>query len=557
MLMADIRLITILPVPGVAQPAGVPSATTYAGPVIANFPTGSILSGFIVNRDPQGNPILRTDKGDIVFASRFFLKIGSEVVIRIENRAGHTQAHILSVNGQTPEQAEAQSAFAQDPEVIVGRETGAGQAHSGTTQSAQSFAAAIIRPVQTHLVSGTLLAAAPPVQGEPPAMPAGTQLILKLLTMQAAPAYATEATSIPASAAAAQPHSGAGQPAQANIPAAYTPYQKLAEQPAAAAAQPTPAHRPEAAPTALPGQTLAATIVTSDAGGSTLAHTPLGTVRLSLPFTGTPGNTLIFSIESIDMEPPVAHAPGQPETGETPLTELAMRWDSLKQMVSLLALANESFGQTIGQPYLPVMLNNPQQATLAPQQISAGLMLFIAALRGGDFRNWLGKANAQWLERAGHGELLKKAQGEFSTLAQLATQPATPGHWQALFFPLAMAGELHQVRFFTKRDRKQKQSPQQPDTDDTRFVVEVDMSQMGEIQMDGFIRRGEQQVQFDLMIRSLKPLEESVQSDILRIYTQTGEITGYRGLLLFQAVRQFPVNPMEELLTQHPGSVLA
>jgi hypothetical protein len=86
---------------------------------LANFPIGSVVSGFIINRDAAGNPILRTDSGDIAFASNFFLKIGSEVTIRIEHLAGNTSAHLLTVNGQAPEIAVTQTAFTNEPEVII------------------------------------------------------------------------------------------------------------------------------------------------------------------------------------------------------------------------------------------------------------------------------------------------------------------------------------------------------------------------------------------------------------------------------------------------------
>ncbi len=76
--------------------------------------------------------------------------------------------------------------------------------------------------------------------------------------------------------------------------------------------------------------------------------------------------------------------------------------------------------------------------------------------------------------------------------------------------------------------------------------------------MDGFVRRREQQhTQFDLVIRSLNPLPDPVQRDILQIYNDTGAITGYKGGLTFQTVREFPVNPMEEVAAHDTGAVVA
>jgi hypothetical protein len=112
--MVDVRLISILPPPAISQPSAAQTVTTQGSvatpPQISN---GSILSGFILNRDVTGNPILRTPTGDITFSTNFFLKIGSEVTIRIQTNAGVQSANILTVNGLPPEVAQTQSAFSR------------------------------------------------------------------------------------------------------------------------------------------------------------------------------------------------------------------------------------------------------------------------------------------------------------------------------------------------------------------------------------------------------------------------------------------------------------
>ena len=117
--MVDIRLITILPTPQVSGISQQSHITGGGGAgTISALPPGTTLSGFIINRDASGNPVLRTENDDVVFESQFFLKIGSEVEIRVQSSGGNSIARILSVNGQPPEVAEAQSAFGQEPEVI-------------------------------------------------------------------------------------------------------------------------------------------------------------------------------------------------------------------------------------------------------------------------------------------------------------------------------------------------------------------------------------------------------------------------------------------------------
>jgi hypothetical protein len=125
------------------------------------------------------------------------------------------------------------------------------------------------------------------------------------------------------------------------------------------------------------------------------------------------------------------------------------------------------------------------------------------------------------------------------------------------FFPIAVASELQQTRLFVKRDRKQKENNGiLSNEENTRFVLEMDLSQLGEIQMDGFVRNQNNKVQFDLIIRSLTKLSTEIENDILNIYNSIGELTGYKGSVSFQAVKEFPVNPMEEIIKDNHENVI-
>ena len=75
--------------------------------------------------------------------------------------------------------------------------------------------------------------------------------------------------------------------------------------------------------------------------------------------------------------------------------------------------------------------------------------------------------------------------------------------------------------------------------------------------MDGFVRRNEKDIQFDMMIRTLAPLPAAMQKDILQIYNDAGEMTGYKGSLVFQSVKEFPVNPMEDIVAHAMKAVMA
>jgi hypothetical protein len=564
--MDELRFLSIIASPSqnVKQPGIADSNSTNLPPIISRFPPGSILAGFVINRDAAGNPILRTESGDITFQSNLFLKIGTELVIRIENRSGHPQAHILTINGEPPPAAEKVSVLPPPTEGTSPQQASKAAAELPAAATTQAARPSI--PAATVNVQATITAT---LASNTPALPQGSQLVLKIISAEA-PAPTPQ---LPQPPQAPQ--------AQTTANPLYAAYAKAAGTQAAPPAIPTtPATTPATAPALppLPGTpTPAATTITSPAAATPLASgqvvqanvissTPAGETILQtsngINFqlnTTTPlaqGIRLTFEIGQITQ--PGATAPQQTNAEEpAPLTALARNWASLQQIMTLLR--TDTALQNMGITSLPLLVSGTQPqsgAGINPQAISSGLMVFIAALRGGDFRGWLGQDNARRLEDAGHGSLIRKAEGEFLSLGR-QFHDTQPGQWQTLFFPLATHGEVQQVRFFLKRDKKQKNDREGRVEEDTRFIVELELSQMGELQLDGFVRKDPELLEFDLYIRSRTPLDEATRRDIFAIYNDMAELTSYKGQLAFQTVQEFPVRPMEETHPEHIKDVSA
>ena len=538
--MADIRLINILSPLGVQQPqfpsGGAPSNQPI---LLVNFPAGSILSGFIINRDAAGNPLLRTEHGDVLFRSSIFLKIGSEIVIRVENRAGSTLAHILSIDGQPPEVvAGQQSHFYEEPDVIMSRAL--------TPSSLPASGSDNTSPVKpTVMINGHLLP-----QEEPGAWPtnhpSSQPFSFKVLSLATPSDSATPTNTV----------------ASAN-PSLYAVYAKTANtSPPLSSSQashlsaqnpgsiPTPVIHPSASIAArASSDIIAATIVSVEPTGAPLLQTPFGIVRLQPDVTFTLGTKLTLQIlTNIPETRSFVPTPNAPAATPAPIEKLAYEWNSIQKIASLL-LPYEKQNVI---PWLPVFNTGNSEHDMQPQNISSGLMFFVSALRGGDFSGWLGKRNIEWLRNSGHEALLQKAEAEFSLMSRTLTDATQqPNQWQAVFYPLAVDGKLEQIRFFVKRDRRRQKREFGKDEQDTRFVVEMNLSQLGALQFDGFVRRNPQQIEFDLYIRSRSQFSERMQKDIALIYNNIGQITGYQGNLLFQMVKDFPVNPMEDIQKKH------
>jgi hypothetical protein len=631
------------------------------------------LQGFIINRDATGNPIVRTDKGDIPFTTNFFLKIGSEVVIRVGNSGGNALANLISVDGKSPEASQNVSAFSNEPEVILSPQLAKSLQAQASANTGNVGANTPNNPGVT--VSGTVVSQPQATEPQTQALANGTQLSLKITSLttpatSTAPqvpttasqtaaqvsssSYATyaraaaattpapsattasevtasittpptiqsnplpAATTTPTNPLQAAPlpttsTSSAGQPvsaatnqapvtglasavtpplgAQAEEVAAPTPQAVTSAPlpqvtstttiPSAVATPPFPQSStadiaPEnnapntTAPTSTQIPTPAspntvvqkaqsslytATVIGNEASGEPLIQSPLGFIRLQASGQVPYGSQISFEV--LEATPPNPLNIPNPIDAAKPaqITELAHQWNSLQQIFSLLtgrSTLTELDEQLTNQQ---ATTNFTPQTTATGQTISSALLVFLSALKRNDFNNWLGYSNIRQLQSQGHDDLLKKAQGEFASLANQFTQ-SPPDQWQPLFFPIAVDGMLQQVRLFVKRDRKQNQQEEQRKEEDTRFVIEVDLTQLGELQMDGFVRKQDNKLQFDMVIRSLNGLSKEIQSDILRIYNDMGDITGYNGSITFQSVREFPVNPMQDIAASRDDVVV-
>ena len=174
-------------------------------------------------------------------------------------------------------------------------------------------------------------------------------------------------------------------------------------------------------------------------------------------------------------------------------------------------------------------------------------------MRGGDIKQWLGKQAVETIEQQQRSDLLIKLGAEFSTMRQFFVDSPSP-NWMAAFIPVSQQQEMQQARLFIKKDADEANKENQ--SGGTRFIMEVDLSHFGLMQFDGLVKKNAQQKQFDLIVRSFTPLPNDDQQAIRDIYTNSAEITGFTGGLMFQVSRPFPINPMREII-EHDRDVIA
>lgn len=162
-------------------------------------------------------------------------------------------------------------------------------------------------------------------------------------------------------------------------------------------------------------------------------------------------------------------------------------------------------------------------------QLGANVLFFLAALRGGDIRSWLGDGPMRVLERL-RPELAGRLGEEFSRLARLADEPGS-NDWRVAAVPFADGEDVHRIRFLTR------QSPQEEDKGDsghgTRFLVDVELTRLGRLQLDGLVAKDGKRV--DLLVRSNQPLPGRMRDDIRVIFQEAAALTGLQGGVGFQA----------------------
>lgn len=281
------------------------------------------------------------------------------------------------------------------------------------------------------------------------------------------------------------------------------------------------AHGPGTPPLAL-GQTLPGVVSTATAGGHPIVETPLGPIALATAAPPPPAGTRVV------LEVTSAPLPPAPPTPLMDSQQLFLRqalfadrqWPALNEAVEAL----EHAAPNAAVQMLHTALPRPDA------NLAANLMFFLAALRGGDLRSWLGDAPSRALQKI-NPALSTRLRDDLRQISRLADD-APGSDWRTVLVPFHDGERLDQIRLLTRRQDQEEEK----DADGgpgTRFVVDVTLSRLGHIQLDGLVDPGHRRL--DMVVRSDARLPSTVQNDIRRLYEEAGAITGYRGGVGFQA----------------------
>jgi hypothetical protein len=280
--------------------------------------------------------------------------------------------------------------------------------------------------------------------------------------------------------------------------------------------------------------------------GGLLVRTPVGDISLLTRAVLPQGSRITFDTLAT-RAPESAQRPmaqGQPLPMEggvvAPETKAAIKafaneWPAMKEVMTALQSANPAAAQNLIASTLPS----------ANTSLASSILLFLTAIRGGDMKGWLGADATALLERSGHDDLLKRLNSDAAQMGRASEAPGQ-GDWRALPFPLFDGSDLQQIWAFVREHRR---AGDMADKKALRFVVELDLTALGGMQLDGLI----QDKQFDLIVRNARALPTTVRQDLSGLFESSVEATGFSGSIIFQSDTAWPVSPFREAQQEAAG----
>lgn len=565
---------------------------------IFNLAPGSTFNATITQADAKGLLTLSTDAGS--FQLRLSvpqnLPTGGVLSLQVTQIGDQSaQFRLVSLDGQTLVQTQ----NTQLPNAVP-----AASSQQGNAQVQAETAAAQVRAPTTQLagIPTTVIAPADPAQAQmstlnEPWQP-GTQLAVRIVAMappavsqaavaQAAPlahpsaqvnlqntpvgvpqAAATQtAGAVGAPASGAESHGARDASLQFGANAQQRP--AFAQQQAAPSLQAAPSpwmstsrdnwapysptlfSLPEnpslGGPAASVPLLLSGTVAPNTANGRPIISTPAGMLAVETqPIL--PGSKV--TLEVVGQPIPPAAIKGAGETMVTPFANSV--WPAMDEAIEALRISDPAGAQQI-LAALP---------SLSPR-MAANMTAYMGALRQGDLKNWLGEKTIDAIERKGGRELVKRLESEFKELSAVPARPraTSSGNWSSYVIPMMSGQQIEPVQLNIRNtpqdvDEGEGKGGRQGKGGGTRFVIDLDLSRLGQMQIDGLMRGPEKKI--DFIVRTNAVLPSEMRFDLNRIVDSMAQASGLIGSIIFQANARFVDTPKLDLLVSRkkPGTLV-
>jgi len=169
----------------------------------------------------------------------------------------------------------------------------------------------------------------------------------------------------------------------------------------------------------------------------------------------------------------------------------------------------------------------------AGQQLTASLLFFVAALRGGSVRSWIGERGMAAADASSSPDLLTRLTSEFTGASRAMAEPLA-GEWRTLSIPFQHGQQLHELLLHYHGNGRSAGKGDDDDDGAKRIMVDFTLSRSGPMRLDGLLG----QKRFDLLVRSINSLPDWMQNDVVRLFASACEASGLVGSVGFRTGRE-------------------
>lgn len=201
-----------------------------------------------------------------------------------------------------------------------------------------------------------------------------------------------------------------------------------------------------------------------------------------------------------------------------PLMQASSVWPVMDDIFQSFYQATPQAAQILGR-IIPSPAN--------PQSFGSAILLFAATLKSGDMQGWLGDKKTDMIQKLGRDQLLSRLSGESASLPQNAD--AAPMDWKSYPIPLLWHNEISKVLFHVRKEPSEDE--RENAEGGTRFVMDVSLTRMGNVQIDGMVRGN----RLDLIVRTENAISLSMQDAMRSAYAKALDGTDVYGDIGFQS----------------------
>ncbi len=523
-----------------AAPVSVPVATvSNPPPALLKLDIGAAFFATVTSGKVPGQ--LQTAEspfGQLALKLNQALPQNAQVGFKIQSLVPQPQLLVTSINGKP---IAGQQATAQQTTPLSGAQTPATAATASVTVSSGNLiVATVLTPGAAQWARGITA----PQQG-PTSVPTAPGTTPQAQT-SGLPASGTGTSSTPMSGSATPSAAPTGAPGQMtpsagntppigpgvqeaikalmagskpNLPAGMQLEIKIAPEASQTPAPTSQTGRTPGMPISTPATTtLSGTISGTTPQGQPIIQTSLGYLALDTKTSLEPGAKITLEIPANQsaLKTP-AFTPGLSHEGARP-------WPNLTEAMSLLREAAPAVADQVASSAIP----KPDAG------MGNSVVFFLAALRLGTVRNWLGEAAMRVLERE-KPSLLPKLADDLKKSSKPSDQIS--GDWRVTMVPVDTGQSIQQIAMCLRDSGSEEENTNGGSGTGTRFIIDLELTKYGRMQLDGLAKETDRKL--DLAIRTAAPLPAHMRKDINALFTRSTEALGLTGQLVFLGTANF------------------